>query len=320
MTAITFAPLDNFEGNTTFTYTVSDGYNSSTSLVHVTISPQKDGIIRQPTPTSNSDTIIELDQSAYSWTDKVHITITAPNHNLNHNMIDEIGNYLHNPIKVSTIDHTLDQYKLVETGVDTGVFTGHVTLTGFKHDADGYLITGDSNGFDTNPRTGNFNGQNSVGLGPTNGYLETSYNDLITVSFELSEDEVVIGYVPIQWSVGTVEWLEDISTNHGDGAAGTNTLRITDPDMNLNPDYPDDFDVAVWSDTDSGGIDLTVRETGNATGIFEGTLYYLFYNEGSRLATYAGDTVTAEYTDYTLPYHQSSLIKLDIIDTMVIGN
>ena len=41
------------------------------------------------------------------------------------------------PIKVSTRGNELSQYKLVESGADTGIFIGEVTLAGFKHDADG---------------------------------------------------------------------------------------------------------------------------------------------------------------------------------------
>ena len=90
--------------------------------------------------TSSSTTVrpvITFDKITYTWTDKVHMTILAPEYNLDNNKIDEIGNTAQNPINISAGNHTLDQYKLTETGLDTGVFTGEVTLTGFKHDADG---------------------------------------------------------------------------------------------------------------------------------------------------------------------------------------
>ena len=300
--AITFTPLANFEGNTTFTYTVSDGYNSSTSSVHIMVSPQKNENANQPPSTSNSNNIIKLDQSVYSWTDTVHITVMAPSYNLDSSTIDEIGNSTYNPIKVFTKDHTLDRYKLVETGTNTGVFTGIVTLTGFGYNADGDQLTGTPIGHDTNPRTGNFDGQNSVGLGPTNGYLETTHNDMITVSFELSEDETATSSAPIQWSIGQIEWLNNIILT--DKGFGTSIFRITDPDMNLDSGYPDDFSVYVRSDSDV--VVLLVRETGNATGIFEGTVDYANEETSStlHLEVSLGQTVTAEYEDYTLPYPQ----------------
>ena len=44
------------------------------------------------------------------------------------------------PLRVATKGFDLDNYRLVETGFDTGIFTGEVILTGFAHDP-----TGDGN-------------------------------------------------------------------------------------------------------------------------------------------------------------------------------
>jgi hypothetical protein len=52
-------------------------------------------------------------------------------------LVDEIGNTVGDPLKVSTRGNELANYKLVESGADTGIFIGEVTLTGFQHDADG---------------------------------------------------------------------------------------------------------------------------------------------------------------------------------------
>ena len=87
--------------------------------------------------TSNFGATIELDQKVYTWTDKVFITVVAPDHNFDGDLIDEIGNTDTDPLKVSTRGSDLDNYKLVETGTDTGIFTGEVILTGFAHNADG---------------------------------------------------------------------------------------------------------------------------------------------------------------------------------------
>ena len=45
-------------------------------------------------------------------------------------LVDEIGNTADDPVKVSTRGNELDQYKLVESGADTGIFIGEVTLQG----------------------------------------------------------------------------------------------------------------------------------------------------------------------------------------------
>ena len=56
----------------------------------------------------------------------------------------------------------LDPYKLVETGADTGIFTGEIILTGMSHiDADG-----DGNDDKTATLTG-YRG----GTGPTDGQI-----------------------------------------------------------------------------------------------------------------------------------------------------
>jgi hypothetical protein len=254
--------------------------------------------------TSNFGATIELDQKVYTWTDKVYITIVAPDHNFDSNLVDSVGDTSGDPIKVSTRGFDIDNYKLVETGTDTGIFTGEIILTGFAHDADG--VTGD----DTNPRT------SADGTGPTDGFLQTSDDDGLTVSFEFSEDETVVGSALIRWNIGEVQWLEASYP-----ASGTGVVRVIDPDMNLDPEAVDNFSVDVWSDSDAGGIDLTVTETNEATGIFEGTVFFTTTAEssGHRLRVAEGDTVTAEYEDNTLPDPYTTADELDITATSLIG-
>ena len=259
--------------------------------------------------TSNFGATIELDQKVYSWTDKVYVTIVAPDHNFDSDLVDEIGEAGENdPIRIATRGNDLDNYKLVETGTDTGIFTGEVILTGFLHNADGNSATGNERGFDTNPRT--------EGEGPTGGFLEANDDDGLTVSFEFSEDETVVGSALIRWNIGEVQWLEQSYP-----ASGSGVLRVVDPDMNLNPESVDNFAVDVWSDTDSGGIDLTVTETNEATGIFEGTVQFTITDasSGHRLRVSEGDTITGEYDDNTLPSPYNTSDQIGIKATSIIG-
>jgi len=254
--------------------------------------------------TSNFGATVELDQKVYSWTDKVYITIVAPDHNFDSNLIDEIGDSAEDPIKVATRGSDIDPYKLVETGTDTGIFTGEVILTGFvAHDADGDGVVGDASGV-------------IGGVGPTDGFLPADDDDGITVSFEFSEDETVVGSALIRWNIGEVQWLEASYP-----ATGTGVLRVVDPDMNLNPEAVDNFNVDVWSDSDAGGIDLTITETNEATGIFEGTVFFTVTDEssGHRLRVAEGDTITGEYEDNTLPDPYTTADELDITATSIIG-
>jgi hypothetical protein len=263
---------------------------------------QEDEDIGLTVYTSNFGATIELDQKVYTWTDKVYITIVAPDHNMDSGLVDEIGDTASDPIKVSTRGNDIDQYKLVESGADTGIFIGEVTLKGFAFDADGDG-TNDING-DANALTSTQTTQS----GPTGGEIATTDNDGLTVSFEFSEDETVVGSALIRWNIGEVQWLEASYP-----ASGTGVIRVIDADMNLNPEAIDNFTVDAWSDSDAGGIDLTVTETNEATGIFEGTVFFTVSNDssGHRLRVAEGDTVTAEYEDNTLPEPYTTADELD---------
>ena len=252
--------------------------------------------------TSNFGATVELDQKVYTWTDKVYVTIVAPDHNFDSDSIDEIGVDSDSQINISTRGNELENYKLVETGTDTGIFTGEVILNGFPdHDADGDGSTVDGD---------------TSGSGPTGGRIATGSDDGLTVSFEYSDGDVVLGSALIRWNIGEVQWLESSYAVSNSGV-----IRVIDPDMNLNPEAVDNFDVDVWSDTDAGGIGLRVTETNEATGIFEGTVSFTTTSasSGSRLAVSEGDTVTAEYEDNTLPDPYTEADELDITATTLIG-
>ena len=260
--------------------------------------------------TSNFGATVSLDKKVYTWTDKVFITITAPDHNFDSDLIDEIGDTADDPIKISTRENSIDYYRLVETGTDTGIFTGEVILTGFQHDADGEPGDMDAQVFTTESSRNNI-------AGPTNGYLQSEDVDGITVSFEVSEDDTVIGSAIIRWNIGEIEWAEASYP-----ASGNGLVRIVDPDLNLNPESVDNFNVDVWSDSDPGGISLTVTETNEATGVFEGQVSFTTTDEssGHRLRVAEGDTITAEYEDHTLPDPYDTTDDLDVLSTAIIGS
>jgi len=252
---------------------------------------------------------IQLNKKIFGWTDRVYITIYAPDFNSDPNLIDEIGVTTDDKITVSTSGNSIP-YRLVETGTNTGIFSGYVTLTG---DPTAKGATG-VDGQGTNP-TGIQSTCNPT-CGPTNGFLPSSRSDGITVSFEYNRNQVVTGSGTIQWNLGTVKWLQPSYPVNSQG-----TLQITDLDMNLNPDAIDKFDANVWSDSDSGGIKVTMTETGPNTGVFEGTVYFTtdLSSSGNRIHVTPGDTVTADYTDMTLPLPHSPSDQLHITATTVAG-
>ena len=234
--------------------------------------------------TSNFGATLELDQNVYTWTDKVFITVVATDYNFDSNVIDEIGNEGDGEITVRIRNADIEEYNLAETGPDTGVFTGEVVLIGTTFDS------GDGN-IDLEVSK-----EQTSGSGPTDGTIEADNGDGLSVSFEYSDSESpLVASALIRWNVGEVQWLEASYA-----ATGSGIVRVIDPDANLNPDAVDNLDMVAYSETFLGGITLTVTETQEASGIFEGTVEFDpdEASQGHRLQVTEGDIVTAEYDDF----------------------
>ena len=253
---------------------------------------------------------VSFGKKVFSWTDTVHITIVAPDHNFDPRAVDSIGGTEYDPIRISTREGTLERYKLVETGPNTGIFAGEITLIGFDHDADGDSRTGaDGGGFD-NPQ------RKTGGSGPTSGHIKAGSDDAITVSFEYTDGHTIVDTAPIRWNIGQIEWSESSYP-----ASRTGTVRVIDPDMNLNPNAVNSFEVDVWSDSDAGGISLVVTEKSESSGIFEGAVTFTTddRSSGHRLKVAEGDVVTASYKDNTLPNPYSEADEQSVTAASQIG-
>ena len=239
---------------------------------------------------------IFTDKPVYTWTDKVKITIIAPSWNTNKNLIDTIGGTEEHFVKISTGNKSLQPYKLVETDPSSGIFVGEVTLTGFSHDVDGDRIP------DTNPRT--------FGNGPTDGFLETTRNTSVTISFEFADGVVLVHSAPIRWNIGSIKFLE--SQYLVDQIA---TIRTIDQDMNLDPETIDQIQIEIASDSDIAGITVNGLETNQDSGVFEATITFTknFVSSGNRLFAIPGDKLYGKYEDRTLPRPYSISGELSII-------
>jgi len=238
---------------------------------------------------------IFTDKPVYSWTDKVQMTILAPSWNTDRYLIDSIGDDKEHPIKISTRGHSLDPYRFTETGVNSGIFTAEVILTGFSHDVDG------DGSIDTAPRT--------TGNGPTSGFLETDSDSAITISFEFADRVVLTKSAPIQWNVGKIQFSEENYLSDK-----TALIRVIDPDLNLNPESLDHILVQISSNSDVSGIEVDAIETSERSGVFVATISFSqnLSSSGNRLFTLPGDTIFAKYDDYTLPKPYSTSDNLEI--------
>jgi hypothetical protein len=226
---------------------------------------------------------IFTDKPVYSWTDKIIISVNAPSWNSNSNQVNSIGESNSHPIKISSGENFLKPYRLTETSSSSGIFSGEIILTGFLHDVDG-----DGN-FDTTPKTS--------GNGPTNGFLEVENNDSITISFEFADGIVLTESVPITWNMGVVQFTQDIFLT-----SDSVEIRVIDHDMNLNPETLDTITIEVFSDSDSGGIQVIATETSERSGDFIASIALsTSTSSGNRLYAIPGDSIFAKYDDHTLP-------------------
>jgi len=238
---------------------------------------------------------IFTDKSVYSWTDKIKVTIIAPSWNTDNHLIDSIGDDQHNPIKISTSENYLEPYRFTETGVNTGIFTAEITLTGFPHDANG------DGTIDTIPRT--------MGNGPTSGFLEVNRDSAITISFEFADGVILTKSVPVNWNIADAKFSE------GNFLSDKSALiQVIDPDLNLNPEALDQIPVDISSDSDIAGIKVNAIETSESSGIFIATITFSqnLPSSGNRLLALPGDEIYARYVDRTLPKPYSTSDNIEI--------
>jgi hypothetical protein len=254
---------------------------------------------------SNFGALVELDKAVYSWTDVVYFTITAPDHNRNTASEEQIGTATL-PIQITTRKGKLctSTYLADESGPDTGVFEGEVELAGFAH-------TMSSDGTARTPATEACGNTNDGGVIQTD-----SQTDGISVSFEYNDAEVVVASASIVWQIGEA-YFDSSAVSVG----GSALVTVIDEDENLDDDIIDTFTIDVFSDSDNGGFNLTMSETNEDTGVFEGTIFFTddAATSGTNIRVSEGDTVTAEYTDETLPEPYTTDDDLVIAATTTVG-
>lgn len=125
---------------------------------------------------------------------------------------------------------------------------------------------------------------------------------VIYTQFE-SEQQVNPNNIIVEYDGNEPGWLEpkitwDKKIYSSDSFA---VIQVIDTSMNLNPEAIDSFDVNVWSDSSTVGINLRVTETNEATGIFEGTMFFTTTDEsfGGLLFASEGDTIYVQYKEKT---------------------
>ena len=97
--------------------------------------------------------------------------------------------------------------------------------------------------------------------------------------------------------MGVIQFSKDIFLT-GDSVE----IRVIDHDMNLNPEAIDTITIEVFSDSDSGGIEVVATETSERSGDFIANISLSTNtSSGNRLYAIPGDSIFAKYDDHTLP-------------------
>ncbi len=162
---------------------------------------------------------------------------------------------------------------------------------------------------ETDNNSGVFKYKDSKGIKITDINSNAKPGDSIRVEYRSPDREVEISKsVPIIFNNGTISLDKDSYKPNE-----TAVITINDPDENRDPDRPDQFEVKVVSTTDPAGIKVTVRETGDRTGVFNAYVTLTTdLSSGNRLQVREGDQITAIYTDETLPNAQT--IKMELVN------
>ena len=233
--------------------------------------------------------VIELDRAEYPCTGRVGILVVLVDLGIGDGehpatIGDSRRDYW---VAVSTSEGSLDGYRLVETGPNSCMFAGTVSLTGpaavkGRKGAAGGAARGDA-----------------LGAGPHDGMLACRPADTVKVSVKSAFAREARAEAPVRWHIGDVRMSKPMYLP-GEEV----TVRVIDGDMSVSRDGLDEFQVRAWSDSDREGITVTVRETGSNSGVFEGRFATgdgRSCQEESALKATDGDTVYAEYVDETLP-------------------
>ncbi|GIU70769.1 MAG: hypothetical protein KatS3mg003_0248 [Candidatus Nitrosocaldaceae archaeon] len=218
---------------------------------------------------------IIFDKETYTPFDEVCVTIVDQSANIDPDDRDELFKV---EVEVGEFKDVFksDTNSFVETASDSGIFM-------LEEDE---CIQLDASLWD--------NGNTSE----NDGVLPAARDKAVRVTYETSTGDVELSKSAlIVFNDASISFDKN-SYNIGERAV----ITVVDPDLNTNPDIEDTISIDVWSTSDRAGVDVTLRETDEKTGVFTGeVLLSSDVSSGTRLHVSEGDTITARYTDRTLP-------------------
>ncbi len=150
---------------------IDDGFIGGGPGDEITIKYENDsGVVTVSFFISNYDVRVGIDESTYRPNDKVHFAVSAPDFSFDFDSKNEIGQEPGSIVSVRTGIDKLSNYKLVETGIDTGIFTGELQLVD--------SLEKSSNRYQSK-------------FGPSDGCIACKKDDFIEITFEPFKDKKI---------------------------------------------------------------------------------------------------------------------------------
>jgi len=205
---------------------------------------------------------VRFDATLYGTSGTATITVTDPASNTNAALAETI-----NISVISTADAVgIAQFRLTETGINSGVFTAQLTFTTGASSASPCTASCVLKVAAGNTITATFNSQVAHAfISPRT--LDFRFNGISVATYELDDGKI--------------------------GDPGV-IVRLTDSDANTDSTTTQSVDITVTSTTNPSGITLRLSETGVNTGIFENT--NLIFMRGDNTYSIGGSATVQSQT------------------------
>ena len=213
---------------------------------------------------------IKLNKQYYPISGIVEVTVIDPDRNKDSAFAESIGaDEVAIKSTSQTIPVNLDK-PLLETGPNTGIFTGKFQLKPMP---------------ETQPSL-------------KNGICYVKHGDWIMVTYTDPMGEGNVKDIPITAKAQINQTTAKLSFDKvGYMFNDTAVITLIDPDLNEESTITEFVNVSVFSSTDLAGVNIVLAETGPDTGIFTGEVRFADETVGSKLKVSIGDVVIAKYID-----------------------
>ncbi|RJX15365.1 hypothetical protein CW703_06435 [Candidatus Bathyarchaeota archaeon] len=226
----------------------------------------------QTVEVASSTAKVLLNKEIYSLNELVTVTIIDPDRNEDPNFVETIrADEVYIKSTSQYVEVNLAK-PLVETGPNTGTFTGTFQLKAL-------------------PKTPTYQA----------GVCYVQQDDGLTVTYIDPKTAEGKANVPIVASATVKQVTAKLEFDQaGYRYNDTATLTLIDPETNKDPNVIESLEIPITSDTNPAGLRITLTETEPNSGVFVGEVRFVEKEiGGSALLVRIGDTVKAKFVDET---------------------